>query len=127
MTRNLVSFAAAALLAGLSLTACNSSAEEAQAGNNLTEAKAPSVPANLPPAIQTSRTYRCADNSVVFVDFLTDGTAAIRTDELGTPTRLTPDDGRPPFKAEGYSVAANEGTTSIAVPGKSAQTCRART
>ena len=128
MARNIVTFAAAALLAGMSLTACSQGSEEAEAQNNQAAAeRAAPAAANLPPSIAASRTYRCPDNSLVYVDFFTDNTAAIRLEELGTPTRLTTENGQGAFKAEGYSVAANEASTSIQVPGKSAQTCRART
>ncbi|HZF95000.1 MAG TPA: hypothetical protein VEZ20_09020 [Allosphingosinicella sp.] len=132
MARNIVTFAAAALFAGMSLTACGQASEDAGAENNQAAAERAAPAANLPPSIAASRTYRCPDNSLVYVDFFTDDTAAIRLEELGTPTRLTPqsadgENGAGAFKAEGYSVAANEASTSIQVPGKSAQTCRART
>jgi crotonobetainyl-CoA:carnitine CoA-transferase CaiB-like acyl-CoA transferase len=125
MARNVVTFAAAALLAGTSLTACGSE-EEAEVQNNAAAERPAPAAANLPPAIQASRTYRCADNTLVYVDFFTDQTASIRLEELGTPTRLAPRNGQPPFEAEGYSVAANAPSTSITLPGKPAQTCRAR-
>lgn len=118
MKRNTVSFAAAALLAGLSLNACSQSSDEAEAQNNQ-NAAAPAAPAvkNLPPAIRTSRTYRCPDNSLVYVDFFVDDTASIRLEEIGTPTRLTKANGAGAFTAEGYSVAADAASTRITVPG----------
>jgi hypothetical protein len=128
MARNIVTFAAV-LLAGISLTACGSD-EPTEAQNNQAAAVAQANEAaavqNLPPSIQASRTYRCPDNSLVYVDFYTDNTASVRLEELGTPTKLSPADGQPPFTATGYSVAANAERTSITVPGKAAQTCRAR-
>jgi hypothetical protein len=131
MASNVVTFSAAAALAAcISLTACSNSAAEADAQNNLAAAEANASAAavrNVPPSIAASRIYRCPDNSIVYVDFFTDNTASLRTEELGTPTRLNPENGQPPFKAEGFSVAANAERTSITVPGKSAQTCRART
>ena len=127
MARNIVTFAAVSL--GITLTACNS-AEETETQNNqaaaATEANSVAAVQNLPPSIQASRTYRCPDNSLVYVDFYTDNTASVRLEELGTPTKLSPANGQPPFTAEGYSVAANAERTSITLPGKSAQTCRAR-
>ncbi|HEY0012482.1 MAG TPA: hypothetical protein VGB79_06465 [Allosphingosinicella sp.] len=127
MTRNIVTSAAAAFLAGISLNACSQGSQDAEAQNNQTAERAAPAVQNLPPSIQASRTYRCPDNSLVYVDFFTDNTAAVRLEELGTPTRLVPENGAGPFKAEGYSVAANEASTSITLPGKPAQTCRART
>jgi crotonobetainyl-CoA:carnitine CoA-transferase CaiB-like acyl-CoA transferase len=127
MARNIVTYAAAAFLAGMSLNACSQGSQEAEAQNNQTAERAAPAVQNLPPSIQASRTYRCADNTLVYVDFFTDNTAAVRLEELGTPTRLAPENGAGAFKAEGYSVAANEASTSITLPGKPAQTCRART
>ena len=129
MARNLISFAAAALTAGsLALSACNSEPETVGPADNdpQREALAKATPKELPPAIQASRTYRCQDNSLVYVDFFTNNTARIRTTEGGTPTMLRAEGGNPPFVAEGYSVAANSERTNIAVPGKGSQSCRAR-
>jgi hypothetical protein len=126
MVRNFVTFTAAALLAGMSLNACSEASQEAEAQNNQAAAKAETKAAALPPSIQASRTYRCADNSLAYVDFFTDGTAAIRLEELGTPTRLTRANGAGAFTGGDYSVGADEASTSITLPGKSAQTCRAR-
>ncbi len=35
----------------------------------------------LPPSITASKTYRCKDNSVVYVDWLSDGNARVKTDK----------------------------------------------
>ena len=126
MTRNIVTYSAAALLAGLSLNACSQDSQEAEAQNNQTTERAAPAVENLPPSIAASRTYRCPDNSLVYVDFFTDDTASVRLEELGTPTRLAQTEGEGAFTAEGFSVGANEVSTSITLPGKSAQTCRAR-
>ena len=125
MTRNLIT-SAAAIAAVLGLSACNSdrgaeSADNSAAGNGAA-AKAPPV---LPPSIEKSRIYRCRDNSLVYVDFLTNGTAAVRTEQTGLPTSLTAQGGNPPYVAEGYSVSANADQATIAVPGRASQSCRA--
>lgn len=127
MARNLISFAAAAVAGGLALTACNTEPEKVGPIDNdpQREALAKATPKELPPSITASRTYRCADNSLVYVDFYTNGTAQIRTERGGTPVQLRTEGGNPPYTAEGYSVAANAARTSIAVPGRGAQTCRA--
>ena len=125
MTRNLISFAAA-LAGSLALSACSTEPETVVAGaeDPQKEALAKAAPKALPPSIQASRTYRCADNSLVYVDFYTNNTAQLRTEQGGTATTLTAEGGNPPFRAEGYSVAANAERTSIAVPGRAAQSCR---
>lgn len=41
----------------------------------------------LPPAIAASKAYRCSDNSLVYVDWYSDGTARVKAarNEVGTP------------------------------------------
>ncbi len=121
--------AAASLAAVLLLSACNSKPETVTTGaydpDAATVAAAP--PVALPPAIQDSRTYRCKDNSLVYVDFFAGGTEAnFRTEKGGTPTKLTAPAAGQPLTAEGgYSVGGNAVTTDIASPGKPAQSCKA--
>jgi hypothetical protein len=40
----------------------------------------------LPPSIQASKAYRCKDNSLIYVDWLSDGTARVKKtrEEVGT-------------------------------------------
>ena len=75
--------------------------------------------------IQASRTFRCKDNSLIYVDFYTDNTAAARTDKNGAATPLAATDGKPPFTAEGWSVSDNAATVTISAPGKPSQSCKA--
>jgi hypothetical protein len=127
MKQSNLAFSAAALAASLTLTACgNSAAGEANAaeGNASNQASA-RADRPLPPSILKSRTYRCRDNSVVYVDFFTDNTAAVRTEQTGMPTKLQSQSGNPPFTADGWSVSANAEQAEIALPGKAGQSCRA--
>lgn len=41
----------------------------------------------LPPSITATKTYRCKDNSLVYIDWLTDGSARVKSDKngIGTP------------------------------------------
>jgi len=41
----------------------------------------------LPPSIAASKAYRCKDNSLIYVDWLSDGSARVKKDrnEVGTP------------------------------------------
>jgi hypothetical protein len=82
-------------------------------------------PVAPPPMIQASHTYRCADNSLVYVDFYTNNTAAVRTQKGGTPTTLTADGGKPPYKGAGYSISGSGTKVSFDAPGKKSQTCDA--
>ena len=127
MTRNLISFAAAAFAASLTLNACNVEPETITPDDHdpQKEALAKAAPKELPPSIQQSRTYRCADNSLVYVDFYTNNTAQLRTQQGGTPTMLRAEGASAPYTAEGHSVGANAERTSITVPGRGTQQCRA--
>ena len=44
----------------------------------------------LPPSIQASKTYRCKDNSLIYIDWLSDGSARVKKDrnEVGTTVAL---------------------------------------
>jgi len=82
----------------------------------------------LPPAISASKVYRCADNDVVYVDWLSDGSANVRTEKNGSPTHLTAAEAGKPLTAEGgYSVSgkADASSVRIAVPGQSEESCKA--
>jgi hypothetical protein len=128
MTRTalLITLAAAAALAG-----CNKENHTIVAGpaaetdNNV----AANAPVALPPSITASKIYRCADNKVVYVDWLSDSkTVNVRTDKGGSPTILTATQAGKPFSAAGgYSVegTASAETVKIAVPGHPAQSCKA--
>src|SRR5689334_20834046 len=89
MTRTalLITLAAAAALAG-----CNKENHTIVAGpsvENDTNAVA-NGPVALPPSITASKIYRCADNKVVYIDWLSDNkTVNVRTDKGGNPTILT--------------------------------------
>jgi hypothetical protein len=127
MTRNvIVAFAAAAMLAG-----CNNSDHTIVAGSDGDNASNSAANANvaLPPSIAASKIYRCADNRVVYVDWLSDNKSAnVRTDKEGSPTQVVaPEPGKPMVAAGGYSVAgtAADASVKIAVPGHSAQSCKA--
>jgi hypothetical protein len=126
MERNLISFASVAVASSLALSACNTEPETLTSGpaDPQKEALAKAAPKELPPSIQRSRTYRCADNSLVYVDFYTNHTAQLRTEQGGAPTMLTAPDGNPPYVAEGYSVASDAARTNITVPGRASQSCR---
>jgi hypothetical protein len=118
--------AAAPLAALLALGACNN--KPVVAGNDDPQAaqlkNAP--PVAPPPMIQASRTYRCADNSLVYADFYTNNTVSVRTTkEPGAGTMLAAKDGKPPYTADGYSLSANSAHVTYSAPGKKAQGCDA--
>ena len=83
----------------------------------------------LPPSIIATKLYRCTDNSVVTVDYLSDNKSAnVRAGKDTTSTQVTATDpGKPMTAAGGYSVDGSPTSSSakIAVPGHPSQTCNA--
>jgi hypothetical protein len=128
MTRTplLIAFAAAAALAG-----CNKENHTiiAGGGGDAETNAAANAPIVLPPTIAQSKIYRCADNKIVYVDWLSDNKSAnIRTDKEGSPTQVTAvEAGKPMIGAAGYSIEGSVSAPSIkvAVPGHPAQSCKA--
>lgn len=125
MTRTplIITFAAVAALAG-----CNKENHTIVAGpdtgDNAVVAK---TPVALPPSVVSSKTYRCADNKIVYVDWLSDNKSAnVRTEKEGSPTQVTAaEPGKAMTAAGGYSVEGTSSASSvkIAVPGHASQTC----
>lgn len=129
MTRTpyILVIAAAAALAGCGMEDHNIVAGgpgDDQPGNGLANAGV-----ELPPSIVASKIYRCADNAVVYVEWMSDNKSAnIRTEQAGPPTRVsTAEPGQPMAGPAGYSLegTATAPSAKIGFPGHSAQTCKA--
>lgn len=127
MTRTplLLMLAAAAALAG-----CNKESHtivSGPPGDDVNAAKNANV--QLPPSITATKLYRCADNSVVTVDYLSDNKSAnVKVGKDGSPVQVAaPAAGQPMTAAGGYSVdgSATSSSAKIAVPGHASQTCNA--
>jgi hypothetical protein len=85
------------------------------------------APVELPPAIKADKTFRCKDNSLVYVTFFQgDKLASIRTEQTGPVTRLTaPAAGEPLTADGGWTLTGTPASITVTVPGKPSQTCRA--
>jgi len=83
MTRKtlLITVAAAAALAGCDKT--NHTITGDSPGDNI----AANAPVALPPSIAASKSYRCKDNGLIYIDWMSDGTARVKKtrEEVGTP------------------------------------------
>ena len=136
-------------LSMLALAACNKSETPAES-EAATKAAATAAAAEieLPPAITASGTYRCADNTILYVDFLGKNEAAdIRVgDKAATAVRVTapvaeapaaPAAGAAPApaaeaapagpmkSADGENSLSGEGKQiNVKLAGKGAQTCK---
>jgi len=88
MTRTplLITLAAAAALAG-----CNKENHTIVAGpdEGATNATANEHVA-LPPSITASKSYRCKDNKLVYIDWMSDGTARVKKTREEIGTAVTP-------------------------------------
>ena len=122
MTRTTFAFVltAAAALAGCNQGGqSNAAADEANATLN-------AAPIELPPAIVARKIYRCKDNSVIYIDWLSDKKSAnVRTEQNGAATHvMAPEEGQP-MVAEGWSLAgaAADSSVSLTRPGKGSSTC----
>jgi hypothetical protein len=120
------------LLAAAALAGCDNSDHNIvagqDAGDNQTNVAA-NGPVELPPAITASKTYRCADNKLVYIDWLSDNKSAnVRTEESGPPTHvIAAEAGKPMTAAGGYEVsgAPTAASVKIAIPGHPSQSCKA--
>ena len=126
MTRNtfIIALVATAALAG-----CNEdhTIVAGPAGEEQSNSAA-NAPVELPPSIASSKIYRCADNDVVYVDWLSDGSANLRPNKDASPTHLAAGEPGKPLTAEGgYSLTGSPADASvrIAVPGQSEESCKA--
>jgi hypothetical protein len=110
----------------LALTACEKETIVANGpADPQAEELAKAKPVELPPAIVASRTYRCKDNSLTYVEFLSNNTAVYRSKKDGPPTSLAAATPGGPYTADGYSVSANAEQVQITAPGKGSLSCKA--
>jgi hypothetical protein len=119
---------AAPLAILLVLAGCNSEPEEVVADDDdpQAEALAQAKPVTLPPAIGESKTYRCKDNSIIYVSFLTDDTTALIRDNEEEPpiaTLKAPKAGEP-FVSEGFSLSGTGSSITYMSPDSGTQTCQ---
>lgn len=115
--------------AGLALAACENKAEEVSstAPDPMAEALKNAPKVELPPAMTASKTLRCSDNSLVYVNFFQGDKQVQVSTEKGVPgTMLKAPEAGQPFEAEGgWKFTGNASNATVTVPGKGAKTCHA--
>jgi len=122
---------AAPLALLVALAACGSKSETTAApaegsaeANAAAAAAAP--PIELPPSLLASRTFRCKDNSVLYIDFYGgEKTADLRASKDGSVVKLTAEEAGKPLTGGGYSVSGTGTQVNITQPGKPSQSCKA--
>ena len=109
-----------ALAAAFALAGCEQKPESMNTGTVDPQAAelANAAPAVAPPMIKTSHSYRCKDNSLIFVDFMTDDkTATYKTSKEGTVTTLKAAEAGQPYKSEDGSKTITGGGDNITYNG----------
>lgn len=117
----------AAVAALLSLAACENKPEEvdSRAADPMADQLKNAPAVELPPSIKANVTFRCKDNSLVYVDFFDgDKQANLRTEKDGTPITLKADAAGNPLTGEGYTLTGNPKQIELSGP-KGAKTCTA--
>ena len=122
MTRNILIMP---LIAAFALSSCGDGSNTVVLNPDGTEVnEAAEAAVNnvvLPPSIVGSGKYRCKDNSIVAIDWLSDGTAnsARVTPEGGEAVQLTQAEADGPYTAEGATLTGNPQAASITYKGQS--------
>ena len=117
MTRTMTLLAAAAAAA---LAGCDNQDHTIQAGPADPMANLSNEGVKLPPAIVASHKYRCKDNSVVQIDWLSDGTSNSARVTAGEATvALAQAEAGGPYTAEGASLTGDPQAASVTYGGQS--------
>jgi len=114
MQHNLMRFVAPlAIAAVITLTGCEQKPETMNVGTGdpMAAELANAAPVEAPPMIKTSHSYRCKDNSLIFVDFMTDDkTASFKSTKEGAITVLRATEaGKPYVSADGKTTVTGAG------------------
>lgn len=121
-------FVAAPIAALILLGGCNSEPiQVGQASDPHANELKNAPPVQLPPSIKEAKSYRCRDNSVVHITYLSDDTTAVIRSEAGAEpplATLTAPAAGQPFVSEGYSLTGNGATVTYKSPQRAAQSCR---
>lgn len=125
MTRTslLLTLVAAAALAGCNEDQTIVAGPDSDPAN---QAPASNEPITLPPSIIANHSYRCGDNSIVQIEWLSDNQSAnFRTDEGRTIHLEAPEPGEP-MTADGYALTGTPDGPSIRLerPERGTQTCK---
>ncbi|MDQ3074489.1 MAG: hypothetical protein M3Q88_02595 [Pseudomonadota bacterium] len=109
-----IAVASAALVACQNEPIVQGRTSEEAAANTADAAAAAKVV--LPPSIVASKSYRCKDNSVVYVDWLSDGSARAKTDKAARAI---------PIKVGEAGTPSLSGDATVATVTYNGQSCKA--
>ena len=84
------------------------------------------APAELPPMVLRSASYRCDDGDALYVDVLTgEDAVSVRDSRADVPTRLVRENGSGPFAGEGRTLSGIGEEVQYSAPNRPEQECRA--
>ncbi len=124
MMKRLLPAAAVALLA---LSACKQKTETvtSTAPDPQAAALANRPMVELPPAITSTKTFRCKDQSLATVDFYAGNKqVTVRVGDKIIPVKLIGDAEGGPYKADGYLLSGTPAAIMLTSPGKPEQDCK---
>ncbi|TNE39705.1 MAG: hypothetical protein EP321_12430 [Sphingomonadales bacterium] len=80
----------------------------------------------LPPMVKQSKTFRCKDGALIYVDYMSDDkTVMLKTEKEGVATALISAEAGKPFTAEGgWSLTGSPEEVTVEMPGKGSQSCK---
>lgn len=114
------------------LAACGTEPPEApqstqdEAGTDLEQNRTATLdPADMPPPIVRSRSYRCDDGNALYVDVLQDKhVVLVRNSRSDVPTRLERESDAGPLTADGFSLSGTGNEVRYSSPERPSQACR---
>lgn len=113
-----------ALATFLALAACDAKPTATTPAANTTNVAAPAAKVELPPAMKSSKQYRCKDDSIVTVALLEGDMQANVSETGGTPTILKAPAAGEPFVAEGFELTVAGDVLTLTRPDHPKQDCK---
>ncbi len=112
----------------LALAACNNNKAPQVIDTNpdpMATQLANAAPVELPPSITADKTFRCKDNSLVYVKFFEgDKQVVVRTSADGPPTTLKAPTAGEAYTADGgWSLTGDPKNVTVTRPGKDSVSC----
>ncbi|WP_414901851.1 hypothetical protein ACMT1E_01730 [Sphingomonas flavalba] len=116
----------AAVAALLTLAACDSKPEVLDTNPDpMATELANAPPVELPPSVKSSVSYRCKDNRVVYVDFMSDDKSAnLRLQRTDLPAHVTAETEGEAMSGNGWSISGTGETVNIGINGDAPQSCK---
>jgi hypothetical protein len=98
------------IIGSAALVACNKESHTIVGGEQpdpMKDELANAAPVELPPAIAASKSYRCKDNSLLYIDWYSDGSARVKASksEVGTQVPAPAEGVKPTLTGDAKSAS----------------------